>query len=73
MPTTVISVLDIRRISFYISQCEGSNKYLIFKSGNYFRYCKFEVLRPMFMKSDVLVTTLQTNISTQFVRTTVMF
>jgi len=40
MPTSVTSVLDIRRIIFYISQRGNSNTYLIFKSGNLFQRCE---------------------------------
>lgn len=37
---SVISVLDIRRIFFYVSQGGDSNRYLIFKSGNSFQHCE---------------------------------
>jgi len=40
MPTSVTSVLDIRRIIFYISQRGNSNTYLIFKSANLFQRCE---------------------------------
>jgi hypothetical protein len=57
MPTSVISVLDNRRISFYFSQGWDSNTYILFLQVEICpSIARFEVLRPMFMKSDVLVT-----------------